>query len=195
MSYACKEEEIARTLLSILGRKNAQIESVRRTVMKIVFGTDSESVVNETAKDILKIRVLYESKRDKAIDFIRDKLSKPYQSKQNTELLEGKSRTCNRCGIRKNNNDFFSETVSINGVERQVLITCHSCVDLGLLHSLTTIKPPKKHGGVPHNKRHDVYMDRDIIIKLYNGGMFATEIAARYKCSPPLISKIIKGLS
>lgn len=193
MSNACtKEEAIAKKLLSILGREHAQIESVRRTVMKIVFGTDAESVVDVIATDILRIRKLSDDKREKAINFIRGKLSQPLQFKENIILSDGKSRICNHCGTRKNNNDFLTEAISINGVERQVLVTCHSCVDLGLLQNLTKIKTPKKHGGVPHNKRHDVYIDKDIIIALYGGGMLMTDIASKYKCSTPLISRIVK---
>jgi hypothetical protein len=196
MSYNCtnitKEEAIARKLLGILGRDNPQIESVRRTVMKIVFGVCAESVVDGTITEILRMRQVSDVKKDKAIDFIRDKLSQPLQFKENIALSGSKSRICNHCNVRKNNNDFLTETISVNGVNRQILTTCYDCVDLGLLQSLTTVKIPKKHGGVPHNKRHDVYMDKDVIVALYKGGMFTTEIAVKYKCSAPLISKIIK---
>jgi hypothetical protein len=196
MSYNCtnitKEEAIARKFLSILGRENPHLESVRRTIMKIVFGVCAESVVDGTITGILRMRQVSDAKREKAVEFIRGKLSQPLQFKENLTLSGSNSRICNHCNVRKNNNDFLTETISVNGVNRQVLTTCYDCVDLGALQSLTTLKVPKKHGGVPHNKRHDVYMDKGIIVALYKGGMFTTEIAVKYKCSAPLISKIIK---
>lgn len=174
----------SRKVLKILGRESPSLKAVESTVKLMIWRDDAKSIVDEILKNVLMMRFVSEDKKCEAIDFINLKKSK---SKARSQI---NLRVCNICKSSKNNIAFVSQTKIINGIERQVLTDCYDCV---ALYSLETNTILKKHGSISKTKRHDVYRDKEIILKLHKGGMFQKEIALRYNCGKTLIYRIIKG--